>query len=82
MIPSSLPVIVATAALTLLAAAVLAWAYWRGFFHDLEAQSRVIFEPEDLRLERPWETPVERLEREVTYGEPIAPAPGEWGGAR
>lgn len=81
MIPSSLPVIVATAALTLLAAAVLGWALWRGFFRDLEAQSRVIFDPRDLRLERPWETPVQRLEREVTYGEPLSPSGGEWGGA-
>ena len=81
MIPSSLAVIVATAALTLLAAAMLAWAWWRGYFDDLDAQSRVIFEPRDWRLERPWESPVDRLERETTYGAPIAPAPGEWGGA-
>ena len=81
MIPSSLPVIVATAVLTLLAAAVLAWAYWRGFFRDLDAQARVIFEPEDLRLERPWETPVDRLEREMRHGKLVAPVPGEWGGA-
>jgi hypothetical protein len=74
-------VIIATAALTLLAAAVLAWAYRRGFFRDLEAQSRVIFEPEDFRLERPWETPIQRLERETNFGEPLQPAPGEWGGA-
>ena len=80
-IPSSLPVIVATAALTLLAALVLAWGLWRGFFRNLDAQARVIFEPEDLRLERPWETAVERLERETRYGPPAEPAPGEWGGA-
>jgi hypothetical protein len=80
-IPSSLPVIVATAALTLLAVVVLAWGWRRGFFRDLEAQSRVIFEPQDYRLERPWETPVQRLERETTYGAPVRPAPGEWGGA-
>jgi hypothetical protein len=81
MLPSSLPVIVATAALTLLAVAVLAWGWRRGFFRDLDAQSRVIFQPQDFQLDRPWETPVQRLERETTYGEPIAPAPGEWGGA-
>lgn len=81
MIPSSVPIIVATAALTLLAAAVLGWAWWRGFFHDLEAQARVIFEPDDLRLERPWETAAQRVEREMDFGEPIAPPPGQWGGA-
>ena len=81
MIPSSLAVIVATAALTLLAAAALAWAWWRGYFDDLDAQSRVIFEPRDWRLERPWESPGARLVRETTSGAPLAPAPGEWGGA-
>ena len=81
MIPSSLPVIVATAALTLLAAAVLAWAWRRGFFRDLDAQSRVIFEPRDWRVERPWETPIQRLEREANFGAPVTPRPGKWGGA-
>jgi hypothetical protein len=80
-IPSSVPIIVATAALTLLAAAVLGWAWWRGFFRDLDAQARVIFEPDDLQLERPWETPVQRIERETVFGAPVRPHPGEWGGA-
>ena len=81
MIPSSLPVIVATAALTLLAALVLFWAWHRGFFDDLDAQSRVIFEARDWRLERPWESAVQRLEREVAHGAPLPPERGEWGGA-
>ena len=81
MIPSSLVIIVATAALTLLAAAVLAWGWRRGFFRDLDAQARVIFEPSDWRLERPWESPTQRLEREAAHG-PLLEAPGgEWGGA-
>ena len=70
MIPSSLPVIVATAALTLLAALALLWGWRCGFFRDLDAQSRVIFEPRD------W-----RLERETAHGPPIAAGPEEWGGA-
>lgn len=81
MIPSSLPLIVATAALTLLAVAVLAWGWRRGFFSNLEAQSRVIFEPRDWQLERPWETPLQQLERQVAHGEPLPPEQGEWGGA-
>ena len=81
MIPSSLPIIVATAALTLLAALVLFWAFRRGFFRDLDAQSRIIFEPRDWRLERPWETPVQRLQRESAHGEPLTPDRGEWAGA-
>lgn len=81
MLPSSLPVIVFTAIFCLVPALVMFWAYRRGYFRDLDAQSRVIFEPRDLQLERPWESPVERLTREVRYG-PSEPAePGEWGGA-
>jgi hypothetical protein len=80
-IPSSLPIIVATAALTLLAALVLAWGWRRGFFRDLDAQSKVIFEPRDWRVERPWESPVQRLEREMRHGDPVPPDRGEWGGA-
>jgi hypothetical protein len=81
MLPSSVVVVVATAAFTLLAVLALAWGWRRGLFADLDAQSRVIFEPRDLRLERPWEGPADRLTREVAYGRPQPPAPGEWGGA-
>ena len=81
MLPSSLPVIVLSAVFCLIPALVMFWAYRRGLFRDLDAQSRVIFEPRDLRVARPWESPVERLTREVTYGPPEPPGPGEWGGA-
>ena len=47
----------------------------------LDAQSRVIFEPDDLRLRRHWETPAQRVERENDYGAPLPPRKGEWGGA-
>ena len=81
MLPSSLPVIVLTAVFCLLPALVMFWAYRRGHFRDLDAQSRVIFEPRDLRVARPWESPVDRLTREVAHGEPTPAEPGEWGGA-
>ncbi len=80
MIPSSLPVILATAAFTLVAALLMVWGWRRGYFRDLDAQSRVIFDPRDWRVDRPWESPVERLARETTYGALVPPAPGEWGG--
>jgi hypothetical protein len=80
-IPSSLPIILATVALTAFAVAALAWAWSRGFLDNLEAQSRVIFEPDDFRTARPWETTGQRIEREAAYGLPIAAEPGEWGGA-
>jgi hypothetical protein len=81
MLPTSLVIVLATVILTLVPALVLTWAWRRGYLRDLEAQSRVIFEPRDWRLQRPWETPAEQLTREVAYGAPIAPAPSEWGGA-
>ena len=81
MLPTSLAITVLTALLTLGAVALFAWAWWRGFFRDLEAQARIIFEPRDLQLERPWESPVEQLEREAAYGPAERPARGEWGGA-
>lgn len=80
-VPSSLPVIILTALFSLVPALVLFWAWRRGYFRHLDAQSRVIFEPRDLRLARPWEDPVEALTREVAHGPPEAPEPGEWGGA-
>ena len=81
MIPSSLIVIVATSALTLFAALVLLWAWRRGFFDDLDAQSKVIFEPSDWRTERPWETAEQRRARMDAYGPLVSPSPGDWGGA-
>ena len=82
MIPASLPLIVATALLTLLAALMLAWGWHKGFFSNLEQQALVIFEPRDWRLERPWETEPQHRERLARHGDPLAPEKGEWGGAR
>lgn len=81
MLPTSLVVAVATVAMTLLPALLLLWAWRRGLFRDLKAQSRVIFDERDWRVERPWESHADRLARENTFG-PAEPAkPGEWGGA-
>ena len=81
MVPSSVAITVMTALFTLGAAALLFWGWRRGFFSNLDAQSRVIFEPRDWRVARPWETPLQRLEREARYGDPVAATPGEWGEA-
>jgi hypothetical protein len=80
-LPTSLVIVLATVALTLVPALALLWAWRRGLLRDLDAQSRIIFEPRDWRLSRPWESPPEQLTREVAYGDPVPPAPGEWGGA-
>ena len=81
MLPTSLAVVIATVAMTLVPALLLFWAWRRGYFSDLEAQSRIIFDPRDWRLERPWESATDRLTREVAYGPSEPPSPGEWGGA-
>jgi hypothetical protein len=81
MLPSSVAIVVATALFTLGAAALLFWAWRRGFLRDIDAQSRVIFDPRDMRVARPWETPVQRLRREAAFGDLVPATPGEWGGA-
>jgi len=80
-VPSSLPVIILTAVFSLLPALILFWAYRRGYFRDLDAQSRIILEERDMQLERPWESSVDRLTREVSHGPLVEPERGEWGGA-
>ncbi|MGZ8414781.1 MAG: hypothetical protein ACXW05_18795, partial [Gemmatirosa sp.] len=81
MLPTSLAVVLATVAMTLVPALLLLWAWRRGLFRDLDAQSRVIFEPRDGRVARPWESPAERRARVAAFGAPEAPGPGEWGGS-
>jgi len=80
-LPTSLAVALATIAMTLVPALLLFWSWRRGLFRDLDAQSRVIFEPRDMRLDRPWESPADRLTREVAFGPLLTPRAGEWGGA-
>jgi nitrogen fixation-related uncharacterized protein len=80
-LPTSLVVAIATVAMTLIPALLLFWAWRRGLFRDLDAQSRVIFDDRDWRVERPWESPAERRAREAAFGPAEPPRPGEWGGA-
>lgn len=81
MLPTSLAVVLTTVAFTLGPALVLFWGWRQGFFSNLDAQSRVIFDERDWRVERPWESPAEQLTREVAFGPPEPARPGEWGGA-
>jgi len=81
MLPSSLAVLVTGAILGGLALGAFAWAWRRGHFDDIERQAHALFDERDYRLERPWESPAEQEERRRLYGEPLAPEPGEWGGA-
>jgi len=82
MFPSSLAVAVTGLALGVLALGAFAWAWRHGQFGHLHAQSRVIFEPRDFRLERPWETATQRAQRELEFGAPETAAPSEWGDGR
>lgn len=82
MLPTSLAVVLATVAFTLVPALVLFWGWRRGFFSNLDAQSRVIFDERDWRVDRPWESAADRLTREVAYGELVPARPGEWGEGR
>lgn len=61
---------------------LLAWALKQRQFDGLDAAAAAVFDDEELRYERPWETPAQSLERVARYG-PTLPAPrGTWGGVR
>jgi len=81
MFPSSLAVVLTGLLMGGVALAAFYWAWRRGCFRDLEAQSRIILDDRDYRLHRPWESPEQRLDRELHYGTLEPPGPGEWGGA-
>ncbi|HEX7117929.1 MAG TPA: cbb3-type cytochrome oxidase assembly protein [Longimicrobiales bacterium] len=81
MFPSSLTVILTGLFLGSVALAVFAWAWRRGQFDALDETARVMFEPRDWRIERPWESPAQRAARRERHGPALEPRPGEWGGA-
>lgn len=81
MFPSSLAVILTGLVLGGIGLLAFAWAWRRGHFEQLDAQSRVIFEERDYRLQRPWESPAQQEERHRRFGALVTPEPGEWGGA-
>lgn len=81
MFPSSLAVILTGLLLCGVALALFVWCWRRGQFTDLSAQSRVIFTPDDLQTERPWESERQRAERRLLHGALRPSRPGQWGGA-
>jgi nitrogen fixation-related uncharacterized protein len=81
MFPSSLAVIVSGLLTVLAGLTSFVWAWRHGQFADTSTQRLVIFEPRDLRIERPWESPAQRAERVAEHGRPVAARAGEWGGA-
>lgn len=82
MFPSSLAVILAGLLMGGIALAAFAWAWRKGQFDHLGQQATVILDERDLRMERPWESDRQKLERERAYGTPLEAPAGEWGGAR
>lgn len=82
MFPSSLAVIIAGLLMGGTALAAFGWAWWKGQFDHLDRWGVVILDERDLRMERPWETERQKVERELTHGAPLSAPAGEWGGAR
>jgi hypothetical protein len=80
MLASSLAVVLLGAALFLGALVAFGWALLSGKLERLDEQSVVVLDPEDLRIDRPWETPEQRRERRRRHGPLVEPRPGEWGG--
>lgn len=80
MLPASMAVLEVGAALLLLALCGFAWAWRHGQLTGSSAQAAIILDADDLRYERPWETPAQQAARRAEYGDPLTPHPGEWGG--
>ena len=81
MFPSSLAVIGAGLVMGGFALAAFGWAWWRGQFDRLDQRAAIILDERDLRLDRPWESELQKHERRAQFG-PLLKAPaGEWGGA-
>ncbi|MBC7542289.1 MAG: hypothetical protein H7338_06125 [Candidatus Sericytochromatia bacterium] len=82
MLAASTAVLVIGALLMLLALGGLAWAWSAGQLRGSTDQATVIFDPEDRRYERPWETSPQREARILAHGSLLPPEPGQWGGSR
>ena len=80
MFGASLSVVLMFVGLGAVSFLAFAWAVWHGQFDDLDEHALVIFDEDDFRVAREWETAAQRQEREQRYGPPIDPSPGEWGG--
>lgn len=84
MLSPSLAIVLLVVGSGLIAVAVLVWAFVRGWIDAevIDRQKTAIFDPEDLRAERPWETPAQRADRIATYGPPLDAGWTDTAGAR
>lgn len=75
MLSPSLALVLLVVGTGLIAVAVLVYAFLRGWIDEdaLDRQKVAIFDADDLRAERPWETPAQRAERVALYGPPLDP---------
>jgi hypothetical protein len=73
MLSPSIALVLLVVGAGLVAVAVLVYAFLRGWIDEeaIERQRVAIFDAEDLRAERPWETPEQRAERIRLYGPPV-----------
>ena len=81
MLPASAAVLYIGAALMFLAVCGFGWAWWHGQLSGGTAQAAIILDEDDLRYERPWETPAQQAARQADHGPLVPPPPGEWGGS-
>lgn len=77
---ASLAVVLLTGILLVPAVAAFVWAYASGRLERLDEAALTPLDPEDLRLDRPWETEGQAADRRRAFGPSIRPRPGEWGG--
>ena len=82
MLSPSLALVLLVVGTGLVAVAVLVYAFVRGWIDEnvLERQKVAIFDVEDLRTERPWESAEQCAERRRLYGPPIEPPQKERAG--
>ena len=81
MFPSSLAVVLGGLLMGAVALVAFVWAFRRGQFDELDARATVILDQDDVRTERPWETPLQTAARNAEHGPLREPAAGAWGGA-
>jgi hypothetical protein len=84
MLSPSLAIVLLVLAAGIAALGVLGWVIARGWISEdaIKQQAWSVFDVEDLRTARPWETPEQHAERVARHGAAQNARPGAFGGAR
>jgi cbb3-type cytochrome oxidase maturation protein len=78
MFANSISVIVLIVVTGLPALLFLLWAVSHGQFDQMEATAEEIFDTDELRYPRPWETAQQQEARVSAYGRPILDPWNDW----